>query len=272
MGLSAQMAFNAILALFPAILAVFTAVGLFEDTLQQPLRNWANQLREVAPEEVWQLLSGFVDSLQDSKNGGLFSISFIAAIWIASGALSAAMNALDQIHHIPTSERRPIWKAKIISIILTISSIIFLLLASFLVFISDWLINLAVNRTGASVLLTLWRLFSWPLALAIIALSFAFIYRFGPSRWHSKTPILPGAILAALSWAGVSALFKMYVANFGNYNRVYGTLGAVIILMLWLYLTALIMLLGDQLNSTVGESMKDKEKLRIQGERGSINE
>ena len=272
MGLSAQMAFNAILALFPAILAVFTAVGLFEDTLQQPLRNWANQLREVAPEEVWQLLSGFVDSLQDSKNGGLFSISFIAAIWIASGALSAAMNALDQIHHIPTSERRPIWKAKIISIILTISSIIFLLLASFLVFISDWLINLAVNRTGASVLLTLWRLFSWPLALAIIALSFAFIYRFGPSRLHSKTPILPGAILAALSWAGVSALFKMYVANFGNYNRVYGTLGAVIILMLWLYLTALIMLLGDQLNSTVGESMKDKEKLRIQGERGSINE
>lgn len=272
MGLSAQMAFNAILALFPAILAVFTAVGLFEETLQQPLRNWANQLREVAPEEVWQLLSGFVDSLQDSKNGGLFSISFIAAIWIASGALSAAMNALDQIHHIPTSERRPIWKAKIISIILTISSIIFLLLASFLVFISDWLINLAVNRTGASVLLSLWRLFSWPLALAIISLTFAFIYRFGPSRWHPGTPILPGATLAALSWAGVSALFKIYVANFGNYNRVYGTLGAVIILMLWLYLTALIMLLGDQLNSTVGESMKDRDKLRIQDERGSINE
>jgi membrane protein len=260
MGLSAEMAFNALLALFPAILAVLTAVGLFEDTLAAPLQNWANRIKEVAPREVWVLLNDFVASLQRSKNGGLFSISFIAAIWIASGALSAAMNALDQIHQVPVEDRRPIWKAKIISIVLTLGTIILLLLASFLVFVSDWLINLAVDQTGASILLTIWRLLSWPVALGIISVAFAFVYRFGTSSWDHGRPILPGAMLAALSWVGVSALFRAYVSNFGNYNRVYGTLGAVIILLLWLYMTALIMLLGDQLNTTVGEAMGPKIK------------
>jgi membrane protein len=262
MGLSAEMAFNALLALFPAILAVFTAVGLFEDTLAAPLQNWANRIRTVAPQEVWILLNDFVNSLQKSKNSGLFSISFIAAIWIASGALSAAMNALDQIHQVPVENRRPIWKAKLVSIILTIGTIMLLLLASFLVFVSDWLINLAVDQTGASILLTFWRLLSWPVALGIISTAFAFVYRFGTSSWDHGRPILPGAILAALSWAGVSALFRMYVSNFGNYNQVYGALGAVIILMLWLYMTALIMLLGDQLNTTVGEAMDPKLRKR----------
>lgn len=262
MGLSAEMAFNALLALFPAILAVFTAVGLFEDTLSAPVQNWANRIKEVAPQEVWTLLNDFVSNLQDSKNGGLFSISFIAAIWIASGALSAAMNALDQIHQIPLEARRPIWKAKIVSIILTVGTILMLLLASFLVFISDWLINLAVAQTGASILLTFWRLLSWPVALGIISTAFALVYRFGTSAWDHGRPILPGAIIAALSWVGVSALFRIYVSNFANYNRVYGTLGAVIILMLWLYMTALIMLLGDQLNTTVGEAMQPKLKQR----------
>ncbi len=267
MGLSSEMAFNALLSLFPAILAVFTAVGLFEDTLAAPVQNWANQIKEVAPEEVWILLQGFVISLKNSKNSGLFSISFVAAIWIASSALSAAMNAFDQIHQIPREKRRPIWKAKLISLVLTAGTIVLLLLASFLVFVSDWLINIAVDRTGVSFvetaflfLLSFWRLLSWPIALAIISFAFAIIYRIGPSHWDKSRPILPGAVLAAFSWVVLSGLFRAYVANFGNYNRVYGTLGAFIILMLWLYMTSLIMLLGDQLNTTVGEAMLAKNK------------
>lgn len=258
LGLSAEMAFNAILALFPAILALITAVGLFEESLQEPLQNLAHQIREVAPEEVWILLDEFVASIQLPKSGGLFSLSFILAIWVASGALSAAMNALDEIHHVPPNQRRPIWKAKLISLILTFGTIFLLMLASFLVFISDWLINLTVSKTGVSVLLTFWRLLSWPVALAIISTAFAFVYRFGPSRWLRGTPILPGAVLAAVFWAVVSALFRFYVSNFGNYNKVYGTLGAVIVLMLWLYMTSLVMLLGDQINTTVGEAMNKK--------------
>jgi len=256
MGLSAEMAYNAILALFPAILAILTAIGLFEDSLQQTFHNLASQLSEVAPDEALQLMRDFAKEINLTKNRGLFSLSFIVAIWASSGALSAAMNALDQIHEIPPEKTRPFWKAKLISLGLTIGSFLLLVIASFLVFISDLVLQIVVDKSGASVLLTVWRLLSWPLALGIIATSSAFIYRFGPSRWSHGTPIMPGAILAAISWAILSGLFRIYVANFGNYNKVYGAVGAVIVLLLWLYMTSLVLLLGDQLNVTVGEAMQ----------------
>ncbi|HEY9741743.1 MAG TPA: YihY/virulence factor BrkB family protein [Coleofasciculaceae cyanobacterium] len=256
MGLSAEMAYNAMLALFPAILAILTAIGLFEESLQATFRNLANQISEVAPDQAMALIRDFATGIQLTKNTGLFSVSFIVAIWAASGALSAAMNALDQIHEIPPEETRPFWKAKLISLGLTIGSILLLVIASFLVFISDWIVQIVVHESGASVLLSLWRLLTWPLALAIIATSSAFIYRFGPSRWSHGTPLMPGAVLAAISWAILSGLFRLYVANFGNYNKVYGAVGAVIVLLLWLYMTSLVLLLGDQLNVTVGEAMR----------------
>jgi len=250
------MAYNAMLALFPAILAILTAVGLFEDSLQSTVRNLANQLSEVAPDQAMELINNFANEINRTKNSGLFSVSFIAALWASSGALSAAMNALDQIHEIPPQKIRPFWKAKLISLGLTIGSISLLVIASFLVFISDLVVQLVVDQSGASVLLALWRLLSWPLALGIVATTFAFIYRFGPSRWSHGTPLMPGAILAAISWAILSGLFRLYVANFGNYNKVYGAVGAVIVLLLWLYMTSLVLLIGDQLNVTVGEAMQ----------------
>ena len=261
-GLSAEMAYNAMLALFPAIIAILTAVGMFEESVQSTLSDLARQFEDVAPDQAWQLLRDFVEGISLSQSGSWFSLSFIAAIWIFSGAVSAAMNAFDQIHEIPPQQRRPIWKAKLISIILTIGTILLLLTASFLVLISDFIIKLAVSQTGASVLLTIWRLLSWPVALGIVATAFAFIYRYGPSCWSKGTPILPGAILAAISWAVLSALFRLYVTNFGNYNKIYGAVGAVIVLMLWLYMSALVMLLGDQLNATVGEAIQEKAKKR----------
>jgi membrane protein len=256
MGLSAEMAYNAILALFPAILAILTAIGLFEESLQSTFRNLVLQLSEVAPYEVVELIRQFKLEISRTKSSGLFSVSFVFAIWASSGVLSAAMNAFDQMHKIPPEQTRPFWKAKLVSLGLTLGSILFSVLASFLVFVSDWLVKIVVAHSGASLLLTLWRLLSWPLALGIIATGCAFIYRYGPSRWTKGTPIMPGAVLAAISWAIVSALFRLYVTNFGNYNKVYGAVGAVIVLLLWLYMTSLVLLLGDQLNVTVGEAMQ----------------
>ncbi|MGB3208838.1 MAG: YihY/virulence factor BrkB family protein, partial [Crinalium sp.] len=190
--------------------------------------------------------------------------SFFAAIWAFSGAISAAMAALDQIHQIPAEKIRPFWKAKLISIVLTVGSIVLLITASFLVFISDLIIQLVAGKSGnlGGELLALWRLFTWPVALAIVATAFGFIYRYGPSRWEHGTPIMPGAVIAAVSWAILSALFKMYVSNFGNYNKAYGAVGAVIVLMLWLYMSCLVLLIGDQLNATVGEAIREKTEAR----------
>ena len=263
MGLSAEMAYNAMLALFPAILAILTAIGLFKSSAST-FEALARQLSEVAPKEAIFLIQGFTKEIAQSQNQGLFSLSFFAAIWAASGALSAAMAALDQIHQIPPEQRRPFWKAKLISIGLTIGTIIFLIAASFLVLISDWLVQLVANKSGtlASELLSLWRLLSWPCALGIVASACAFIYRYGPSRWTHGRPIMPGAIVAAVLWAIASALFRLYVSNFGNFNKVYGAVGTVIVLMLWLYMTCLVLLIGEQLNTTVGEEMLSKAKAK----------
>ncbi|NJL81767.1 MAG: YihY/virulence factor BrkB family protein [Chloroflexaceae bacterium] len=343
-GLSSEMAYNAILALFPAIVAVLTAISAFTSSIQPNFVVLTAQLQELIPEEVWSLLLEFVQTITISQDRGLFSVSFIAAIWVFSGVISTAMNALDQIHQIPSADRRPFWKAKLISLLLTVGSIFLLIIASFLVLLGDLLVKLAVeqnwkevllifwqfleglgliavlvsaiaalvqisvepnyrqkpalkaeaygkallfnlalllilssaltytetliqkaefNTAISGILLNVWRLLSWPLGLGIVAIAFAVIYRFGPSRWQKGTPILPGAILAALSWAGVSSLFRLYVTNFGNYNRVYGAVGAVIVLMLWLYLSSLIMLIGDQLNATVGQVIREREQERL---------
>lgn len=259
MGLASEIAYNAMLSLFPAILAVLTAIGLFEESLQSTFKQLAVQLSKVAPDEALVLIRDFAREITQTKNTGLFSISFVVAIWAASGALSAAMTALDQIHQISPQQTRPFWKAKLISLGLTIGTIVLLLLASFLVFISDLILKFFVSESGLSFLLTVWRLLSWPLALGIVSAAFAFVYRYGPSRWDSGTPMMPGAVLAAVSWAILSGLFRLYVSNFGNYNQAYGAVGAVIVLMLWLYMSALVLLIGDQLNVTVGKAMHPHE-------------
>lgn len=262
-GLSAEMAFNAMLALFPGILAILTAIGLFVSSAAT-LKNLAGQLSEVAPKEALFLIQGFIREISQSYNQGLFSLSFLAAIWTSSAAIGAAMVAFDEIHRIPLKQRRPFWKAKLISIVLTLGTIILLIAASFLVFISDLIVRLVASNSGTLglELLSLWRLFSWPLALGIVAIACAFIYRYGPSRWEPGTPILPGAIVAAVLWAVSSALFRLYVSNFGNYNKVYGAVGAVIVLMLWLYMSCFVLLLGEQLNVTVGDEIRQKARTK----------
>lgn len=267
LGLSAEIAYNTMLSLFPAILAILTAIGLFEESLQSTFKQLAVQISKVAPDEALFLIRDFSREITQSKNTGLFSISFVVAIWAASGALSAAMTALDQIHQIPPKQTRPFWKAKLISLGLTIGTILLLLLASFLVFISDLILKFLVSESGFSFLLSIWRLLSWPLALCIVSAAFAFVYRYGPSRWDSGTPMMPGAVLAAISWAILSALFRLYVSNFGNYNQAYGAVGAVIVLLLWLYMSAVVLLVGDQLNVTVGEAMHPQAESGLKLER-----
>ncbi len=266
LGLAAEMAYNTLLAMFPAILAVLTAIGLFAP-LRTAFDRLTTQISEVAPIEVLIIVHDFASEISTSRNSGLFSISFAIALWTASGALVAAMTALDQIHQIPLSQWRPFWKRKLISIGLTIGTILLLLAASILLFIGDWTVHRVARQSGMLEpgLLTTWRLLTWPLALGIISIAFAFVYRFGPSRWNPGQPILPGAVVAAVSWAFLSGLFRLYVSNFGDYNRAYGAIGAVIVLQLWLYMGCLVMLVGDQLNVTVGEAMQQRRQVFPRG-------
>lgn len=259
LGLAAEIAFNTMLSLFPAIIALLTAIGLFAESLRNTFIQLATELSKIVPQEAWILIRDFAtDEIANSKNSSLFSLSFVITVWTASGAINTAMTALDQIQQIHPKKMRPFWQAKLISLGLTIGTILLLMLASFLVFISDLLLGIVVNNNTYLIFIShLWQFLRWPLALATVATAFAFVYRYGPSKCKTNTPLIPGAILAAIFWAIVSAIFRLYVRNFGNYNKVYGAVGAVIVLMLWLWMSAFVLLVGYQLNVTVGEEMKN---------------
>lgn len=261
-SLASEMAYNSMLGLFPAILAFFTAIGLFRP-LKSTFISLAVRLSEVAPIGVTELITGFARAVTDDQSRGLFSVSFAFALWASAGAMSAAMRALDQMHQIPPRRRRPFWKARVVSIALTLGTIALLITASSLVFISDWAVNqLVIHSSGAigQWVSEIWRLFRWPLALGIMSTAFAFVYRFGPSRWNPGKPLMPGAVLAAFSWAVISGLFRIYVTHFGNF--VYSAVATVIVLLLWLWITSLVMLLGDLLNLKVGEAMAERQSKR----------
>lgn len=267
LGLASEIAYNAMLSLFPAILAILTAIGLLEEGLQNIFTELAQQLSKVAPKDALDLITEFAkNEIANSKNGSLFSLSFVAALWTSSGAISTAMTALDQIRQTSPDEIRPFWKAKLVSLGLTVGTIILLLIACLLVFISGELLKFVVDNSAGylNFLSDLWNLMRYPLALVIVASAFGFIYRYGPSRWKKGTPIMPGALIAAICWAFVSNLFRIYVANFGNYNKAYGAIGTVIVLMLWLYMTAAVILIGNQFNVTVGENMYPNSVTKIE--------
>lgn len=260
-GLSAEIAFNAIFALFPAALAILSAIGLF-DVSEWNFRSLTQQLNQVIPEQAVLLIRGSVKFLQTKSNQGLFSLSFVAALWISSSVTGATMAALDQIYRIPRDRVRPFWQAKLIAIALALGTFLLLISALLVVVVSDLAVRIVADNSGSYSpgLFHLWYRLSLPIALTILALALSFIYRFGTSHWQHGRPILPGAILATLLWAILSGLLRYYVAHIGDFNQVYGAIGAVIVLLLWLHFSAFAMLLGGLFNAVVGEAMNQKQK------------
>lgn len=262
-GLSAEIAYNAVFALFPAILAVLTSIGLLRLS-EADFRSFTDQVQAVVPVEAMVLIQAFLRQLRTGHNQGLFSLSFLISIWASSGVLGATMAALDQIHGIPSDRRRPFWQMRLIAIVLTLGTFLMLVSALLIVFISDRSVRIVAEQSGDYGLLVLWRWLSLPVALAIVVLALTFIYRYGTSHWRRGTPILPGAILATLLWAILSSGLRTYVSNFGSYNQAYGAIGTVIVLLVWLYLSAFAMLLGSELNVAVGDDMRQSSQRRSQ--------
>lgn len=261
-GLAAEIAYNATLSLFPTILALLAAMRAL-DLSRPALRNLAARFAALAPLEVVDLIRGFVEL--ERPPGHLFQISFVLALWVSSSAIAASMAAFDQIQEIPRADRRPFWKARSVAILLSLGTLIFYVVSALLIFSSEFLITKLSRYAGGvkTVLLGAWWMLNWPIALALVTLAFACLYRFGPSRYNAKMPIFLGAFMAAIAWSGVSYCLRYYLRNFGGYDQAYGTLATAIILMLWLDLCALVMLIGYQLNVTVGRKMERSQQARL---------
>jgi membrane protein len=219
-GLSAEIAYNAIFALFPAILTMVSAIGLL-DLPESHFRSFIRQINQVIPDAAVALIQSFIQTLRVGKNQELFSLSLVASLWTASSVLGAAMAALDQIHQVPHNWIRPFWKTKLVSLSLSLGTFVLLISALLIVVLSDFTVREVAHNSGAfsHSLFRFWHLLSLPIALGIVALALSFIYRYGTSHRRKGTPILPGAILATILWAVFSGLLRLYVAHFGNYNQ-----------------------------------------------------
>ena len=256
-GLAAEMAYNNLLALFPVIVALLAAIGLL-DIAPKYVNFLAQELLQIAPEQVLSLLRDFITQVSLPEGKEVIVVSLAAALWVASNAMGAAMNAMDEIHQIAPSQRRSFSQSRFVSLGLTIATLSLYLIASFLIFISDVIVQFLLDwlQISSNRILPLWNLVRWLGGLASIVVAFGAVYRHGPSRWRSGDPLLPGALLAALLWAASSKLFRFYVGHFDSYNLTYGALGAAIVLLLWLNFSSLAMLIGAQFNVVVGRARR----------------
>lgn len=289
-GFSSEMAYQATLALFPGLLALLVTISFFE-SLQSQLYQMAALLGKIVPEQVEGLVKTGINQFSLKASPGLLSFSFLASLWVFSGVISSAMIALNHIHQVPREHLRPFWKDKLIALGLALGTILLLVLASTLVLISDLIIEALARQSCIietvgkcnleelaicvqqppvqdcllqSKMLETWQQLRWPITLGIVSTNYALIYRYGPSQRKPRTPLMPGAILASVLWAFISILFRWYVYHFGNFNMTYGAIGAFVILLLWLQMSSLIMLIGAQLNVTVGEVMESKLRMKNQ--------
>ena len=247
LGLAAQLAYYFLLALVPAIVCVLAFTSFLPPDF---LQNFIASLSGFAPPDVVQILRDQLMSLNAGEHSGIFTFGLLVALWSSSAAMVSIISALNTAYDI--EEARPWWKVRLTAIVLTLGVAVFVVLAFALVMIGPTFIDRIASMVGLGPAFTFtWNLLRWPIALALVALCIGLVFYFAPDAEQDWEWITPGAVLATVLWLIASLGFKIYVANFANYNESYGSLGGVIVLMLWFYISALAVLVGAETNAEI---------------------
>jgi membrane protein len=244
---AAALTYYAVLSIFPALLAVVLILGLIGSSAIQPLMD---NLTSVAPGSAKEILTGALTGLQDGGGSGpLLIVALAGAIWSASGYISAFMDASNAIYDV--EEGRPIWKKLPLRLAITVLMLVLLVISAVAVVLSGPVAEQVGTLLGVSdSALAVWDIAKWPVLVLIAAFMFAVLYFCTPNvRQPGLKAVMPGGLVAVILWIVASAAFAFYVANFGSYNKTYGTLGGVIVFLVWLWLTNLAILLGAELNA-----------------------
>jgi membrane protein len=240
---AAALTYYAVLSIFPALLVLVSILGILgKGTIDKLLSN----VSKFAPGSVRDILTNAVTQLQGSTSTGsvLAVVGLLGALWSASNYVAAFIRSSNVVYDVP--EGRPAWKVTPVRLGLTLLLMVMLAVSTVLVVFTGPLAKNASDALGlGSTALTVWTYAKWPFLLLLVALMIALLYWGAPNvkgrglRW-----VTPGSALAVLVWLAASAGFAVYVANFGSYNKTYGTLAGVIIFLVWLWITNLAILLG----------------------------
>jgi len=239
-------AFFGFLSIFPALIALISIYGLVAspETVAKQVENVSKQLPQSAADLIKQQLTSIVDNSHSALSISLV-IAILAALWSASGGIGNLITAVNLAYD--EVEARTFLKLKLTSLALTLGGIVFVLITFGLVAVVPAVISaLPLGIVGT----ILAQIATWVVLLAVFAGALAVLYRVAPDRDAPKFRwVSLGAVIVTLVWAAVSLGFALYVNNFGSYDKTYGAIAGVIVLMLWLYLTCYLVLLGAEINS-----------------------
>jgi membrane protein len=259
LGRAAQLSYFFLLALFPLLLFLITLFGYFNGQGSHLQQRMIAYLADVMPSAALQLVVATLDEVTKGRGTGKLSFGILLALWAASSGVSALADALNSAYEV--TETRPWWKVRLISLAMTVALSILIVSALILVLYGGQFGEALANRINAGSAFSItWQALQIPFALIFLVIALVMIYRFVPNvaakrhgkglrptdyrrRWFS-----PGIIFAVLLWLLVSLGFRLYLHFFNSYSATYGSLGALIILMLWFYLTGAAILLGGEIN------------------------
>lgn len=248
LGLAAQLAYYFFLALFPAVLFLLAIASFFP--LTDVVDDVVRSLRPVAPAAVLELLEEQLRRLSDADSGGILTVGILGALWSSSAAIVAIIGSLNRAYDI--EESRPWWKVRLTAIGLTVGLALAVVTSFTLVVAGPAVAERLAAALGLGDLFQwAWKILQWPLAFALVSTGVGLIYYFAPDAEQDWEWITPGALVGTFLWLIVSLGFKLYVANFADYNATYGAVGAVIVLLLWFYISGLAILVGAELNAEI---------------------
>ncbi|MBA2354407.1 MAG: YihY/virulence factor BrkB family protein [Acidobacteria bacterium] len=248
LGLAAQLAYYFFLAVFPAILFLLALGSFFP--LQDLIGDVVRLLQPVASPEMLGLIEEQMRRISEAENGGLLTFGVLGALWSSSAAMVAVTSSLNTAYDI--EEARPWWKVRLIAIGLTLALSVFMLL-SFTLIVAGPSIAEYLGQTlrMGTVFEWTWKIVQWPVAFALVCTAIGLVYYYAPDAEQDWVWLTPGALVATTLWVLASLAFKVYVSNFADYNATYGTVGGVMVLMLWFYVSGLAVLLGAELNAEI---------------------
>jgi len=250
-GRAAELSYYFLLALFPLLIFMTSAIGLVLGSDLGTRQQLFTYLARIMPPSAFQLVNATMLEVPQASGSGKLSFGLLAALWAASNGMTAITDSLNAAYDV--EETRPWWKQRLVATTLTVALSVLILAALLLVVAGGHIAEGIANAYGfGPAFATAWKIIQWPLVFAFMILAFALIYYFAPDLREQKWAWLtPGAAIGVVLWLLVSLGFRVYLEFFDSYSKTYGSLGAVIILMLWLYFTGAAVLIGGEINSEI---------------------
>jgi len=248
LGMAAQLAYYFFFALFPALLMLIAIASYFP--YHELVDDLFKALGGFAPPEVLAIITDQLGKIASGQHGGLFTLGMLTTIWSSSAAMTAIIDTLNTAYGI--EEGRPWWKVRLTAVGLTLGVAIFILISFGLVLAGPSLAERLANQFYLGpVFEWSWKILQWPVVFALVSGAFAIIYYFAPDAEQDWVWLTPGSIFATSLWLLASLGFKYYVATMANYTETYGAIGGVMILMLWFYISGLVILVGAEMNAEI---------------------